>query len=80
MVNSLATLSSTRRIDLKEQTKSAPEQLSSAQHDALRSAVSSLTIERVVGQEGIYTLTPGSTVGAVEIVLDGLVVDVLVGL
>ena len=74
MVNSLATLSSTRPIDLTEQTKSAPEQLSSAQHDTLRSAVSSLTIERVVGQEGIYTLTPGSIVGAVEI--DGLSVRI----
>ncbi len=35
--------------------------------DTLRAAVPSLTVEPVTGQEAVYRLTPGSTVGALEL-------------
>ena len=55
-----------RQIDLREY---APSEylLTPAEHDALRSALPSLTIERVIGAEHKHTLTPGSKVGAVEV-------------
>ena len=56
-----------RQIDLKEYAPSEPYSLSSAEHDALRLALPSLTIERVIGAQDTYLLTPGSTVGAVEV-------------
>lgn len=41
--------------------------LSVEERDTLRAAVPSLTIEPVTGQEAVYRLTPGSTVGALEL-------------
>ena len=55
-----------REIDLKEYDTSEHE-LSIAERDALVEALPSLTIQPVVGKEGAYRLTPGSTVGAVEV-------------
>lgn len=56
-----------RRIDLQEYRQSEPQALSVAERDALRGAVPSLALEPVPGMEGSYTLTPGSTVGAIEV-------------
>ena len=56
-----------REIDLREYERSGPHPLSAAERDALRKALPSLTIEPVTDGEGVYSLTPGSTVGAVEI-------------
>ena len=56
-----------RQIDLQEYVPSEPCSLSSAEHDTLRLALPSLTVQRVIGAEDKYTLTPGSTVGAVEV-------------
>ena len=55
-----------RDIDLKEYDTSE-HGLSSAERDALLEALPSLTIQPVAGTEGAYQLTPGSTVGAIEI-------------
>ncbi len=41
--------------------------LSVEERDTLRAAVPSLTVEPVTGQEAVYRLTPGSTVGALEL-------------
>ena len=57
----------TRRIDLKEYVASEPHTLSVAERDALRQAIPSIAIEPVPSTEGKYTLTPGSTIGAVEV-------------
>ena len=57
----------TRQIDLREYEASGPHPLSVVERDALRQADLSITIEPVPGTEGTYTLTPSSTVGAVEI-------------
>ena len=57
----------TRRIDLCEYRESEPHQLSAPDRDALRAALPSLTVQPATGQEGVYSLRPGSTVGAVEI-------------
>ncbi|MDE2837836.1 MAG: restriction endonuclease [Chloroflexota bacterium] len=56
-----------RQLDLKEHVPSESYSLSSAEHDALRLVLPSLTIERIIGAEDTYTLTPGSWVGAVEV-------------
>ena len=55
-----------RRIDLREYETSGPYTLSVAERDALGQATPSIAIEPVPSTEGAYTLTPGSTVGAVE--------------
>ena len=55
-----------RQIDLREYTRSEPYPLSVAERDDLRTLLS-LTIEPAVGEDATYHLTPGSTVGAVEI-------------
>ena len=57
-----------RQIDLQEYESSGPHPLSVAERDALRH-IQSLSVERadVAGSEAAYVLTPGSTVGAVEI-------------
>ena len=55
-----------REIDLKEYDTSE-HGLSSAERDALRDALPSLTIQPVTGREGAYQVTPGSTVGAIEV-------------
>ena len=57
----------TRRLDLKEYVRSEPHRLSVADRDALRAAGTSVTMEPVAGTDGAFHLTPGSTVGAVEI-------------
>ena len=54
-------------IDLTEYERSGPHTLSVAERDALSSALSSLTIAPVSGTADSYQLTPGSTVGAIEI-------------
>ncbi len=59
-----------RDLDLSEYQRSEPRRLSAAQRAALRDAKLSLTIEPADGEGAGYHLTPGATVGAVE--LDGL--------
>ena len=56
-----------RQVDLQEYERSEPLSLPVAERDALREHLRSLTIEPATGTEGEYTLTPGSTVGAVEV-------------
>ncbi len=56
-----------RRIDLREYGTSAPLRLSVGERDALRATVPSLTIEPAPGVTGTYCLTPGSTIGALEL-------------
>ena len=56
-----------RQLDLREYVRSEPQPLSIAERGALRAALPSLTLEPADGMEGAYTLTPGSTVGAVEV-------------
>ncbi len=56
-----------RQIDLQEYERSNPHPLSAAERDDLRAVVPSLTIEPASGEDAAYHLTPGSTVGAVEI-------------
>ena len=63
-----------RQIDLTEYERSAPYKLSSAERRALRGAELSLTIEDAEYGDGLYTLRPDSTVGALEI--DGLSVQI----
>ena len=57
----------TRRIDLREYRESEPHRLSATERDALRATLPSLTVQPATGLDGEYCLTPGSTVGAVEI-------------
>ncbi len=57
----------TRRIDLTEYRDSEPHRLSAAERDALKKVLPSVTIQPAPGLEGAYLLTPGSTVGAVEV-------------
>ena len=56
-----------RQVDLQEYEKSEPFPLPVPERDALREHLPSLTIEPATGSEAEYTLTPGSTVGAVEV-------------
>ncbi len=56
-----------RQIDLREYETSEPHPLSPAERDDLKAALPSLTIEPAAGEDAAYHLTPGSTVGAVEI-------------
>ena len=56
-----------RRLDLREYVASEPHPLSPQERDSLRKAVPSLRFDPVPDAEGVYTLTPGSDVGAVEI-------------
>ena len=55
-----------RPINLKEYD-SSEYSLSVAERDALRAEIPSLTVEPVAGEGDKYSLTPGSTVGAIEI-------------
>ena len=55
------------KIDLTEYKQSGPHTLSVPERDALSSALPSLTIAPVSGTANSYHLTPGSTVGAIEI-------------
>lgn len=56
-----------RTIDLREYEKSQPVVLSVSERDTLASTISSLNIAPARGARDAYTLTPGSTVGALEI-------------
>ena len=56
-----------RKIDLTEYKRSGPHTLSVPERDALSSALPSLSIAPVSGTADSYHLTPGSTVGAIEI-------------
>ena len=56
-----------RKIDLAEYKQSGPHTLSVPERDALSSALPSLSIAPVSGTADSYQLTPGSTVGAIEI-------------
>ncbi len=56
-----------RRINLREYKPSQPYPLSVQERDALGDSPLSLTIEPALGKSDAYTLTPGSTVGALEI-------------
>ena len=56
-----------RKIDLTEYRQSGPHTLSIPERDSLSSALPSLAIAPVSGTADSYYLTPGSTVGAIEI-------------
>ena len=56
-----------RQIDLVEYQASESFALSVAERDALKGVLPSVSIQPVPGENGTYTLTPSSTVGAVEI-------------
>ncbi len=56
-----------RQIDLCEYEASGPHTLLVQERDELRHALPSLTIEPAQGERDAYRLTPGSTVGALEI-------------
>ena len=56
-----------RLIDLEEYVSSGPHSLSSQERDSLRQTIPSLRFDPIPDTEGVYTLTPGSDVGAVEI-------------
>lgn len=55
-----------REIDLREYERSEPISLSVEERDALRK-VGQISVEPADGLEGEYHLTPGSTIGAVEV-------------
>ena len=63
-----------REVDLQEHVRSVPCELSVTERDALLRDDLHLTIVPVAGATNEYTLTPGSTVGAVE--MDGLSVRI----
>ena len=57
-----------RRIDLREYERSEPVALSADERDALAGILrGAITIEPAAGAEGVYHLTPGATIGAIEI-------------
>lgn len=56
-----------REISLKEYERSEPVELSVSERDALNEAIPSLSISHAAGESGKYTVTPSSTVGAVEV-------------
>ena len=56
-----------RELNLQEYQQSEPYPLSVAERDDLQAVLPSLTIVPAAGEDAEYHLTPGSTVGAVEI-------------
>lgn len=56
-----------RELNLREYQRSGPLPLSVSERDALRQVVPSVAIEPAPGTEAHYYLTPGATVGAVNI-------------
>ena len=58
---------SMRKFDLQEYEQSKPYKLSSDERKALRGTELSLSIEDAATGDGMHTLTPSSTVGAVEV-------------
>ena len=64
-----------RRLDLREYERSEPVALSSDERTALARVLrGSLTIEPAAGKDGVYHLTPGSTIGSLEV--NGLSVSI----
>ena len=56
-----------RPIDLTEYQRSGPVDLSATERDVLAGTLPSLAIQPVIGRDDAYYVTPGSTVGAVEV-------------
>ena len=56
-----------REISLREYQRSPAHTLAADERDMLKVVLPSATIETAAGAEGIYHLTPGSVVGAVEV-------------
>ena len=56
-----------RQIDLQEYVQGGPYELSLAERDALQSRDLSLSVQPILGTASDYHITPGSTVGAVEL-------------
>ena len=56
-----------REISLREYQRSPAHTLAAGERDMLKAVLPSTTIETAAGAEGIYHLTPGSVVGAVEV-------------
>ena len=56
-----------RIVDLREHERSGPWRLSLQERAALRRVLPSVAVEPADGAEGEYHLTPGSTIGAVEV-------------
>ena len=56
-----------RQVDLQEYVQSAPVRLSVTERDSLHDVLPSLGIEPAPGEDGAYRLTPGSTIGALEV-------------
>ena len=56
-----------RQVDLQEYVQSAPVRLSVTERDSLHDVLPSLGIEPAPGVDSAYHLTPGSTIGAIEI-------------
>ena len=56
-----------RTVDLREHERSGPWRLSLQERAALRRVLPSVAVKPADGAEGEYHLTPGSTVGAVEV-------------
>ena len=56
-----------RQLDLREYEASEPYRLSIQERDELTDALPSLSIEPALGESANYRLTPGSTVGALEV-------------
>lgn len=56
-----------RTVDLREHERSGPWRLSLQERAALRRVLPSVAVEPADGAEGEYHLTPGSTIGAVEV-------------
>ena len=67
--------SAMRQINLIEYRKTdVPIKLSSSERDAIAEGISSITIEPAIGEKDHYHLTPGSTIGGLE--LENLAVQV----
>ena len=56
-----------RHLDLREYEPSPPVRLAVAERDALRRSLRPVTIEPAPDSENTYILTPGATIGALEI-------------
>lgn len=56
-----------RRLDLREYEESEPFRLSIDEREALRRSLRSLAVEPASDSESTYVLTPGATIGAIEI-------------
>ena len=56
-----------RELDLQEWQPSKPLTLTAAERDALHQSGAAIAIQPALGNDGQYILTPGSTIGALEI-------------